>query len=671
MRRKGKNLCTAAIMGLVFLVSCGLFKGVEMDSSKNLEVPVSNVTSIKTITTKKVVVSDAYMQNALEKEVAYLKSIDDDRMLAGFRETAGLDMKGKKRYEGWECMLIGGHTMGHYLTALSQAAINCNVSENDRKIFEEKIEYIVGALLECQQNTKGKEGFIFGAQILDKSNVEAQFDNVEIAKVDLMTQAWVPWYTMHKIIAGLISVYENTGNETSLEVAKGLGDWIYNRATSWDENLRNTVLETEYGGMNDALYELFGITGDEKYAVAAHVFDEEELFENVYSGRANVLNDLHANTTIPKFQGALNRYVMLDGKEIEDEVVDASKYLEYAEVFFDLVVEKHTYATGGNSEWEHFGIDNNLDRERTNCNNETCNVYNMLKMARMLFQITGDAKYLNYYENAFINTILSSQNPETGMTTYFQPMATGYFKVFGEEYNKFWCCVGTGMENFTKLGDSFYYYDDEYVYISTYFSSECDIEDECSLVMTADLMNSDKVRIEVKNENGNLNKTMALRIPGWIDGELEVAINSTKADLDFDTKQGFAIITDELKEGDVVEVTLPMKVYAKTLPDNESSLALCYGPYVLSADLGCENEKKTATGVGVTIPVEPIVESEIISLPDDVSLSDFEKNTSEYVSPVMNSRKGAEFKVAGCNYIFAPHYLKYSERYGIYFYYKN
>ena len=177
------------------------------------------------------------------------------------------------------------------------------------------------------------------------------------------------------------------------------------------------------------------------------------MFEKVLNAKAgdNVLNDHHANTTIPKFMGALNRYIVYR----DNDNVDVDIYLEYSKAFWDLVVSNHTYITGGNSEWEHFGEDNLLAAERTNCNNETCNSYNMLILTKKLFMITGDVKYADYYENTYLNSILSSQNPETGMTMYFQPMDSGYFKVFGERYNKFWCCVGSGMENFTKLGESF------------------------------------------------------------------------------------------------------------------------------------------------------------------------------------------------------------------------
>ena len=189
---------------------------------------------------------------------------------------------------------------------------------------------------------------------------------------------------MHKILAGLVDVYKYTDNDEALAVASNLGDWIYNRVSKWDDSMKRRVLGIEYGGMNDCLYELYKYSGKAEHAKAAAQFDETWLFESVLSGNANVLNGKHANTQIPKFVGALNRYRTLNGQMLDGEEVDAEIYLEYVEAFWDMVVNKHTYITGGNSEWEHFGADNILDAERTQCNCETCNTYNMVKMTREL-----------------------------------------------------------------------------------------------------------------------------------------------------------------------------------------------------------------------------------------------------------------------------------------------
>ncbi|MCQ2493575.1 MAG: glycoside hydrolase family 127 protein [Lachnospiraceae bacterium] len=637
---------------------------------------ITSLNSIADFSMMQVENLDAYCINALNKDLAYLLAFDTDKLLAGFRETAGLDTKGATRYEGWESTLIGGHSIGHYLSAIAQAYANPGVSQDDKNTLFSMISALIDGLLECQKHSKGKENFLFGAVIVDPENVEKQFDNVEKNRTNIITEAWVPWYTLHKILAGVIDTYKFTNYANALEVAKRIGDWSYNRATGWDEATAAQVIRVEYGGMNEVLYELYALTGEDKYAVVAHYFDSPELFERVNAGGANALNNHHANTTIPKFIGALHRYITCHGKTVNGETIDATKYFEYAKNFWDMVVEKHTYVTGGNSEWEHFGQDYILDKERTNCNCETCNIYNMLKFSRTLFCLTGDVKYANYYENAFYNTILSSQNPETGMTTYFQPMSTGYFKVFGQRFNKFWCCTGTGMENFTKLNDSIFFHDEDNVIINLYESARLDWnEKNISVIMKANLQASDTVSITVETADGQPTKAgIALRLPAWLCKEPTVMIDSVPTS--YVIKNTYAIIPAGLKNGSVITLTLPMTVTACPLPDNNRSIAFKYGPTVLSADLGTENMATGTTGMMVTIPSGKISGYDDLVLPDDITPEELIKHPEKYLiknsAPASDDINDADptklkFTLTVNGLTFAPHFSRYKERYGIYF----
>ena len=426
-----KRLVTIAL-------SAGLAVSLAGCSNGGAAKPLEN--SLRDIPMSDVELLDTYEQNAFRLEVQYLKKLDADKLLRGFCDIGGVESDAEK-YAGWETSAIQGHTMGHYLTALSQA-----YAASGDKQLKETADYIVSVLAQCQNKDTG-----YLAAIPEEHYIRIEQGNT--------SGTWVPWYTMHKIISGLIKTYELTSNSQALEVASKLGDWVYGRTSQWDEAMQRTVLNVEYGGMNDCLYDLYSHTKSEKHLSAAHSFDEMTLFEPLYKGE-DILNGKHANTTIPKINGALKRYIVL-GKGEE-------YYLKVAENFWDLVIDNHTYITGGNSEWEHFGEPDILDAERTNCNCETCNTYNMLKLTRELFKITGKSKYADYYENTFINAIMSSQNPETGMTTYFQPMATGFFKVYSSETEHFWCCTGSGMENFSKLGDSICYKDENSIYLIRY-----------------------------------------------------------------------------------------------------------------------------------------------------------------------------------------------------------
>ncbi|MBQ7776307.1 MAG: glycoside hydrolase family 127 protein [Lachnospiraceae bacterium] len=628
-----------------------------------------NLRGNRAFSLRKVALKDSYLLNAFEKEVLYLTAFDTDKLLAGFRETAGVDMRGAQRYEGWESMLIGGHSLGHYMTACVRSCESVNCKEEDRQALLKILERLTDGLQVCQE--AGGTGFLFGAIILDKENVESQFDCVEENKTNIITQAWVPWYTMHKIFEGLVSVINmdvdgalaESIKATTKEVTAKLADWVYNRTSGWSQETHKTVLGIEYGGMNDCLYDVYLITGKKEHLEAAHAFDQVELFERVLHAKTgdNVLNNHHANTTIPKFMGALKRYVVTGEK----------KYLEYASYFWKLVVENHTYITGGNSEWEHFGEDLVLDKERTNCNCETCNVYNMLKMTKLLFTITGEGKYADWYENTFINSILSSQNPKTGMTTYFQPMASGYYKVYGEPFNKFWCCTGTGMENFTKLQESFYFEKEEALIVNQYIASSV-IFKGVEITQCVEVPKSERVTFRI---GGRLEGMLLFRLPYWLAAPMQMSVNGKAYDYNVvgsGESMGYAVVEGPFEADTLIELVLPMKVEAYHLPDGEHTYAFKYGPVVLSALLGTKDMLDATTGVNVTIPSNRIIEEKYIpSANDKVVIStgtvvEFIQNIERYLV-----RQGEELrfilKGTHAKLTYVPHYTQHVERYGIYF----
>ena len=456
---------------------------------------------------------------------------------------------------------------------------------------------------------------------------------------------WVPWYSMHKILAGLVSVYEFTKNQQALDVASKLGDWVYSHTSKWTAETQKNILNIEYGGMNDALYDLYKFTKNEKHLSAAHSFDEMSLFELLYE-KKDILNGKHANTTIPKIKGALNRYL----------VTNEDYYLQVAKNFWDIVINNHTYITGGNSEWEHFGEPKILDSERTNCNCETCNTYNMLKLTRDLLKITGDTKYADYYENTFINAILSSQNPETGMTTYFQPMATGYFKVYSSPYDHFWCCTGSGMENFSKLGDSIYLDNDESLYVNRFTSSKIKWEQKgIEIMQTAHLPS---VKFDI---NGSAKAKIVLRIPEWTSNST-VKINGKE--IEYTAKNNLIILENEWNN-DTVEYTLPMKITVHKLPDNENAVAFKYGPYVLSANMGTNKMETGVTGVNVTIPMGDETLSDVLVIENNTVegwLENINENLVKDEIAMLFTLKGTNQRLT-----FSPHYMQHTSRYGIYF----
>ncbi|MBQ8625656.1 MAG: glycoside hydrolase family 127 protein [Agathobacter sp.] len=584
-----------------------------------------------------IVLLDSYETNAFEKEVAYLKKLDADKLLKGFCDIGKVESDATL-YGGWENSAIKGHTLGHYLTAVAQAY----ATSGDKELLG-IANHIVDVLAECQNAETGYLAAI----------PESHYTQIEKGNT---SGTWVPWYTMHKVIAGLIDAYELTGNDKALTVASKLGDWVYSRTSTWSAATQATVLNVEYGGMNDCLYQLYSHTKSDKHLQAAHSFDEMTLFDALYKGE-DVLNGKHANTTIPKIVGALNRYITLGESE--------EYYLQVAENFWEIVVNNHTYITGGNSEWEHFGEANVLDAERTNCNCETCNTYNMLKLTRELFKITGNRKYTDYYENTFINAILSSQNPETGMTTYFQPMATGFFKVYSTETGHFWCCTGSGMENFSKLGDSIYYKDDNSVYVIRFTSSKLTWEEK-GLVITqkADIPMTDTATYTISTSGKDVTADIVLRVPDWIAGDPVVTINGKATEVK--VVNGFIRLSNTWKNGDVIKYTMPMEIVPYDLPDNENVIAFKYGPVVLSANLGNEDMVTSTTGVNVTIPTLFTSISDVIKVNGTLEewLANIAGNLVRRPGTLEFTLKNADREL-----VFTPHYQQYQNRYGIYFEY--
>ncbi|HYH02855.1 MAG TPA: beta-L-arabinofuranosidase domain-containing protein, partial [Bacillota bacterium] len=318
------------------------------------------------------------------------------------------------------------------------------------------------------------------------------------------------------------------------------------------------------------------------------------------------------------------------------------------------------------SENEHFGPAGVLAAELTQMNNETCNVYNMLKLTRNLFEVTGDVKYAHFYEKGYLNAIMGSQNPETGMSMYFQPMKTGFFKVFSTPEHSFWCCTGTGMENFTKLNDSIYFHDQDAIYVNLYLASTLEWpEKQIKLIQTTNLPVSDTVKFTIKRlqEAAKSPVGLKLRVPDWVKGEASVKINGKSATVL--PVQGYLEIVRQWADNDTVELTLPLEVGVSRLPDDPDMVAFTFGPLVLCAPLGTKNMEQLPTGINGTVKI-PDGDTNI----NDTLLikgkpADWLKNLKANL--VRTSAAKLEFKLTNARpeLVFVPYYSHYKERYGI------
>ena len=638
----------------------------------------------------KVQILDNYYLSAQKSDIAFLKKMDTARLLAGFRTTAGIDTKGVRPYGGWEDSLLGGHCVGHYLTALAQA-----VKVTGDKELKEKSQTLIAGLEECQK--KLGTGFLFGAKVEDKEDVEKQFDILEGKKKG---ETWVPWYNMHKVLAGLVDTYKYTGNETALLVAEKLGDWIYERVSKWNLKTNQKVLETEYGGMNDCLYELYSYSHNKHHLEAAQKFDEKALFLMAAKGEKNCLDGKHANTQIPKFIGAIKRYNVL--KQLGEAKQADDAYLVDAEKFFEMVVKRHSFVTGGISVMEHFRKDYHLDEIRTQTNCESCCAHNMLKLAKELFKATRKKEYADYYETTLRNAIMGAVKTESGAASYFTPMATGYYKTFGEEEpekNMFWCCTGSGMENFTKLGDSIYFRANDTLLVNQYVASKVTWEEK-NLVLTqkSDVTKSEEISfvLNALHDKEISDVAIALRIPDWMHGEATIYVNGAEK-MTAAGNSEYVLLERNWEDGDVIMAKYPMSVESVGLLDQDAVFAFRYGPTVLAAKLGKEKMgEATWAGIDLTAPLYKVVgnecrkdtivygepkttellDNETLTIQKETSVNEFVSHIERYLVRDTESNtlsfhlKGTDADMTFENGLqFVPFNTLNDERYGIYWYF--
>ncbi len=339
-------------------------------------------------------------------------------------------------YGGWEKLGVSGHSLGHYLSACSMMY----ASSGDKR-YKEKVDYIIDELAICQQARKtGYVGAIPGEDSL--------WDQVaagDIRSGALLNGSWVPWYTLHKMLAGLVDAYQYTNNKKALDIATKFCDWIDVKFKNLTEKQFQAMLDCEQGGMNEALANMYALTGNKKYLELSYKFDHKKILDPLADGE-DILPGKHANTQIPKVIGAIRQYE-LTGNEKEEKTAD---------FFWQTVVDHHSYVIGGNSNFEHFDEPDKLSDNLSDNTTETCNSYNMLKLTRHLFALNADAHYMDYYERTLYNHILASINPETGMTCYYVPLASDGMKTYATPTESFWCCTGTGMENHVKYGNTIY-----------------------------------------------------------------------------------------------------------------------------------------------------------------------------------------------------------------------
>ncbi|MBN1417226.1 MAG: glycoside hydrolase family 127 protein [Planctomycetes bacterium] len=497
---------------------------------------------------------DGPFEHAMELDRDYLLRLDVDRLLHTFRLNAGLPSTAKP-YGGWEApdCEVRGHFTGHYMTACALMY----ASTGDARL-KERGDRVVAGLAECQ--AKIGTGYL------------SAYPESFIDRVEARQRVWAPYYTLHKIYAGLQDMYVHCGNAQALEAARKFADWAKARNDRLSDGAMQAMLGNEHGGMNETLANLYALTAEKDYLGLSLRFNHQAVIGPA-SRREDRLTGLHANTQVPKFIGTARQYELTG----DDSLRTASAF------FWDVVVNERSYVIGGHSDGEAFSPKERLSEAFGPNTTETCNTYNMLKLTRLLYCQTARPEYADYYERALYNHILSSQNPETGMMCYYVPLRSGSRKTFNTPEDSFWCCTGTGIENHAKYGDSIYFHDgDETLYVNLFIASELAWRAKGVKVrQETRYPDEESTRILLTCERP-IELAIAIRHPYWATAGFHVTVNGEKAAVEI-APGSYATLRRTWASGDAIEVRMPMTLRTEGFRDNPRRLAFLYGPIVLCA----------------------------------------------------------------------------------------
>jgi len=577
---------------------------------------------------------DGPFKQAMERDLGYMLSLENDRLLHMFRVTAGLPSSAQA-YGGWEKadVELRGHTMGHFLSA---SALMFAASGDQR--VKAKADALVAELAKCQK-ALGPSGYL-------SAFPETFFDRVESVR-----QVWAPYYTIHKIMAGLLDMYENAGNAQALEVVEGMARWVKSRTDKSDPFHMERILNfTEQGGMNEVLSNLYAATGKPEYLATARRFDERHYTEPL-SRSEDKMKGEHVNSFIPNIIGSAREYEMTG---------DPALY-GIASFFWNEVTGARTFATGGTSDNEAWETDPYQMYDELGSNShESCCTYNMLKLTRHLFSWEAAARYADYYERALWNGILPTQNPADAMMMYYVPMKPGMFKTFMKPFDSFWCCTGTGMENHAKYGDSIYFRDADGLYVNLFIASELNWAAKGLKVRQETRFPEEPKTTLVFSTAKPVELALRIRIPGWIAKGGDVKVNGQKL-AEYSSPSSYLSVRRVWKNGDKVEIGLPMELRLDRLPDRRSVAAILYGPIVLAGELG-----------GGDALTEDKVSGKYGPEGDPVPVPTFEgKNDAplaDWIKPVAG--KPLTFQTVGAgkpnDVTLVPFYKLFGERYSVY-----
>jgi len=558
---------------------------------------------------EEVTLLDGPMKTAMDLNIQMLLQYDVDRLLTPYVRQSGLaDTQDAtspyyqwlikhpnfKNWGGDAGFDLSGHVGGHYLSALALAYAACHDAEM-QKVLKERMNYMLKVMKDCQNqydnDQDGLYGFIGGQPINDSWKALYQGDLSKIQK----NWGWVPFYCQHKILAGLRDAYLYGNSKEAKEMFRKLSDWSANLIAKVDDQAFEGFLNCEHGGMNESLLDAYQLFGDAKYLAAAKKYTHKAMLNGMQTLNTSFLDGKHANTQVPKFIG-MERIGELDKSQTSNL---KSQYIIAAENFWQDVATNRTVCIGGNSVNEHFLAAANANRYIDQPDGpESCNTNNMMKFSEMLFDRTSDAKYVDFFEQAMWNHILSTQDPKTGGYVYFTTLRPQGYRIYSKPNAGMWCCVGTGMENHSKYGHFIYTHDGKKTFFVNLFTPSKLVSKNFVVTQETQFPYSNTVTLTI-GKSGRY--TIALRHPSWAGSDFSVTVNGTAiANTAKKGEASYVNIDRKWKKGDKVIITLPMELRFEECPNYSDYIAFKYGPILLGANTtnGSEQLRNVYGGEG-------------------------------------------------------------------------
>jgi hypothetical protein len=569
-----------------------------------------------------------------ETNARYLDSLSVDRLLHSFRVTAGISSSATP-YKGWEdpaCELRGHFAGGHFLSAVALAS-----ATSGNEVLKRKGDELVSGLAQCQRK--------IGTRYLSAYPADL-FEHLVQGK-----PVWAPFYTYHKIVAGLLDMYILADNSEALQIAEGMAEWAEDYFSGISAEQRQRMLRTEYGGMNEVLVNLGSLTKKSRYLETARLFEQPGILDPL-AERRDELQGLHANTNVPKIIGAARMY----------EVTGDRRYRQIAEYFLEEVLTARNYVIGNTSLDEHWRTPPGQLKGSLGWKNaECCVAYNLMKLQRLVFGWTGDARWMDAYERSLFNCRLGTQNA-SGLKQYFFPLAAGYWRAYNSPEESFWCCTGTGAEEFAKFTDTIFFRRGSDVYVNQFIASTLDWKEEGLLIdQVTQFPREQGATLKIKTSRP-IARTVHVRIPSWTTDAAQVKINGRASEAVADSGSYLAI-RRVWQDGDTINITLPMELRQEALPGDDSVTAVLYGPLVLATDLGpgpADGPSKVIHS-GATAP-------DNLPSPDPLpkTFADPGIGPDQWVQT--ESKAELRFKVAGegAKYELMPMYQIRDQRYAVY-----